>query len=71
DPYLKASARLGLPPEACLAVEDSPTGVAAAEAAGCRVLAVPSAAPIAPAPGRRVRTDLTALLREWGGEGPG
>ncbi len=66
DPYVKAAARLGLPPEACLAVEDSPTGVAAAEAAGCRVLAVPSSTPVAPAPGRRVRADLTALLREWG-----
>lgn len=65
DPYLEAAARLGLPPEACLAVEDSPTGVAAAEAAGCRVVAVPSATPIADAPGRRVRADLTALLREW------
>ncbi|MFB7232787.1 HAD-IA family hydrolase [Streptomyces fimicarius] len=70
DPYLKAAARLGLPPGACLAVEDSPTGVAAAEAAGCRVLAVPSSAPITPAPGRQVRPDLTFLLREWGPEQP-
>ncbi|MFI1227546.1 MULTISPECIES: HAD-IA family hydrolase [unclassified Streptomyces] len=70
DPYRKAAARLGLPPEACLAVEDSPTGVAAAEAAGCRVLAVPSSTPIPPAPGRRVRTDLTALLRDWGPREP-
>ncbi|WP_030333217.1 HAD-IA family hydrolase [Streptomyces sp. NRRL B-1381] len=65
DPYLMAAARLGLPPEACLVVEDSPTGIAAAEAAGCRVLAVPSSAPIEPAPGRRVRFDLTSLLHEW------
>nr|WP_234307260.1 HAD family phosphatase [Streptomyces griseus] len=65
DPYLMAAARLGLPPEACLVVEDSPTGIAAAEAAGCRVLAVPSSAPIEPAPGRRVRFDLTFLLHEW------
>ncbi|MDX5573310.1 HAD family phosphatase, partial [Streptomyces sp. ID01-9D] len=70
DPYRKAAARLGLPPEACLAVEDSPTGVAAAEAAGCRVLVVPSSAPITPAPGRQVRPDLTFLLREWGPEEP-
>ncbi|MFE7060177.1 HAD-IA family hydrolase [Streptomyces californicus] len=65
DPYLMAAARLGLPPEACLVVEDSPTGIAAAEAAGCRVLAVPSSVPIDPAPGRRVRFDLTSLLHEW------
>ncbi|WNF31020.1 HAD-IA family hydrolase [Streptomyces sp. C11-1] len=66
DPYLKAATRLGLPPGACLAVEDSPAGVAAAEAAGCRVLAVPSAAPITSAPGRRVGRDLAVLPREWG-----
>ncbi|MEV8448292.1 hypothetical protein [Streptomyces sp. WA6-1-16] len=36
------------------------------KAAGCRVPAVPTAAPIAPAQGRRVQAHLTALLREWG-----
>ncbi|WP_411083311.1 HAD-IA family hydrolase [Streptomyces sp. cmx-18-6] len=66
DPYLEAAARLQLPPEACLVVEDSPTGTAAAEAAGCRVVVVPSATPIAAAPGRRVLDDLTALARAWG-----
>jgi beta-phosphoglucomutase-like phosphatase (HAD superfamily) len=35
-------------------IEDTPTGVRAAEAAGCRVVAVPSIAPIGPAPGRTV-----------------
>ncbi|MFI7135336.1 HAD family hydrolase [Nonomuraea sp. NPDC050153] len=38
DPYLEAARRLGTVPSRCLAVEDSPTGVAAATAAGCRVL---------------------------------
>lgn len=66
DPYLEAAARLGLPPGACLVVEDSPTGIAAAEAAGCRVVAVPSAAPVQAAPGRRVVGGLTALLHTWG-----
>ncbi|MFI5533161.1 HAD family hydrolase [Kitasatospora sp. NPDC051853] len=46
DPYLAAAARLGLAPAACVAVEDTPTGVASAHAAGCAVLAVPSAVPI-------------------------
>ena len=41
DPYLRAAALLGLAPGQCLAVEDSPTGAAAAEAAGCPVLVVP------------------------------
>ena len=44
DPYLAAAERLGLDPSACLAVEDTPTGVASAAAAGCAVLAVPSTA---------------------------
>ncbi|MFJ9953542.1 HAD family hydrolase [Kitasatospora sp. NPDC091207] len=47
DPYLAAAERLGLDPADCVAVEDTPTGVASATAAGCAVLAVPSsAAPI-------------------------
>jgi HAD superfamily hydrolase (TIGR01509 family) len=42
DPYLLACRRLGLPAEACLAVEDTPTGVAAARAAGVTVIACPT-----------------------------
>ncbi|GAA1404034.1 HAD family phosphatase [Kitasatospora putterlickiae] len=42
DPYLAAAALLGLDPAVCVAVEDTPTGVASATAAGCAVLAVPS-----------------------------
>ncbi|MEU8566434.1 HAD-IA family hydrolase [Streptomyces cyaneofuscatus] len=61
DPYLEAAARLHLPPGACLVVEDSPTGIAAAEAAGCRVVAVPSATPVDAAPGRRVLESLAHL----------
>ncbi|WP_336210125.1 HAD family hydrolase [Nonomuraea sp. LPB2021202275-12-8] len=40
DPYLEAARRLGADPGRCVAVEDSPTGITAATAAGCRVLAV-------------------------------
>ncbi|MFI0514819.1 HAD family hydrolase [Streptomyces sp. WSLK1-5] len=54
DPYLFAAAGLGADPARCAVVEDTATGVAAAEAAGCQVVAVPSVAPIAPAPGRTV-----------------
>ncbi|UCM86916.1 HAD family hydrolase [Streptomyces marincola] len=52
DPYVTAAARLGADPARCVAVEDTATGVASAEAAGCRVVAVPSVAPVPAAPGR-------------------
>lgn len=42
DPYLEAARRLGLPPAACVVVEDTARGVAAGVAAGCVVVAVPS-----------------------------
>jgi HAD superfamily hydrolase (TIGR01509 family) len=40
-PYLTAAASLGVDPARCVAVEDSPAGVASALGAGCVVLAVP------------------------------
>ncbi|AKN71982.1 hydrolase [Streptomyces sp. PBH53] len=58
DPYLLAAAGLGADPARCAVVEDTATGVAAAEAAGCRVVAVPSVAPIGPATGRTVVSSL-------------
>ncbi|GAA4868676.1 HAD family phosphatase [Saccharopolyspora cebuensis] len=61
DPYLKAAALLGVAPADCLAVEDSPTGVAAAEAAGCAVLAVPCEVPLEPGPHRALRDSLTEV----------
>ena len=41
DVYLEACRRLGVPPSETVALEDSPTGVAAAKAAGMAVFAVP------------------------------
>jgi len=61
DPYLAASHALGVDPAGCVAVEDTPTGVSSAEAAGCAVLAVPSLAPIAAAPGRTVVASLEEI----------
>ncbi|MGJ3242863.1 MAG: HAD family hydrolase [Opitutales bacterium] len=46
--YLKALERLDLPPEACLAVEDSPNGIRAGHAAGLRMLWIPDLAPMEP-----------------------
>jgi HAD superfamily hydrolase (TIGR01509 family) len=41
DVYLEAAARLGVPPAACAAVEDSTNGLLSAAAAGLAVIAVP------------------------------
>jgi HAD superfamily hydrolase (TIGR01509 family) len=61
EPYLLATAKLGADPGQSVVLEDSPNGVAAAEAAGCLVVAVPSIVPISPAPGRRVVSSLADL----------
>ncbi|AVH59674.1 MULTISPECIES: HAD family hydrolase [Streptomyces] len=58
DPYLLAAAGLGADPARCAVIEDTATGVAAAEAAGCHVVAVPSIAPIAAAERRTVVSSL-------------
>lgn len=39
-PYLLAAQRLGVDPATCVVVEDTPAGIAAAQAAGMRVVAV-------------------------------
>ncbi len=73
EPYLKAAALLGVEPDCCVALEDSPNGIAAAEAAGCMVVAVPSMIPIPTRPGRVVASSLSqinlAMLRGMIGEG--
>jgi mannitol-1-/sugar-/sorbitol-6-/2-deoxyglucose-6-phosphatase len=82
DVYLTAARRLGVAPASCLALEDSPPGIAAAKAAGMRCLAVPD--PLLAADPRYGEADLvigslteltdTALRRlgvpvpEWRGE---
>lgn len=59
EPYLKAARLLGVDPADCVAVEDSPTGVASAEAAGCAVLAIPCEVPLEDGPRRTLRSSLT------------
>ncbi|MCC8983888.1 HAD family hydrolase [Bradyrhizobium acaciae] len=56
--YLKAAARLGVAPAACIAVEDSNHGVAAAHAAGAITLMVPDMAP----PTEETRAKCAAVL---------
>ena len=53
EPYLHAARALGVPATSCVVLEDSPAGVAAGEAAGCAVVAVPSVPGVAFGPGRR------------------
>ena len=61
EPYLQAARLLCVEPEQSLAIEDSPTGVASAAAAGCRVLAVPSHVSVPGAPGVVHRETLVGL----------
>ncbi|MGH3620199.1 MAG: HAD family hydrolase [Sciscionella sp.] len=56
EPYLRAARLLGVPPEECVAVEDSPTGATSAESAGCVVFVVPCDVAV-PGGGRRVLRD--------------
>ncbi|MGP3932788.1 HAD family hydrolase [Nonomuraea sp. KM88] len=58
EPYLTAARLLGVPPVRCVVLEDSPNGVAAATAAGCAVVAVPSLLPVEAAAGRLVVSSL-------------
>ena len=53
-PYQLAAKLLDVEPGRCVALEDSPNGVASATAAGCLVVAVPSFLAIPDAPGRLV-----------------
>lgn len=46
DPYLQACAALGVDPDDALAIEDSPTGVRAATAAGVTTIGVPLMVPL-------------------------
>jgi beta-phosphoglucomutase-like phosphatase (HAD superfamily) len=54
DPYLVAARLLGQDPADCVAIEDSPKGVASAVAAGVATLAVKNFVSIEPGPGRTV-----------------
>jgi HAD superfamily hydrolase (TIGR01509 family) len=73
DPYLRAVELLEVRASRTVVLEDSPAGVDSGEAAGCRVVAVPSVVEIQPRPGRPVVTSLvevdvatlTGLVTPW------
>jgi HAD superfamily hydrolase (TIGR01509 family) len=58
EPYLTALELIGAGASQTVVLEDSPTGVAAAEAAGCHVVAVPSVVPISATSQRTVWPSL-------------
>jgi HAD superfamily hydrolase (TIGR01509 family) len=62
DIYALACVRLGVAPAEAVALEDSPTGVAAARAAGLTVIGVPSAAEVPLAEAHVVVASLRDLL---------
>jgi HAD superfamily hydrolase (TIGR01509 family) len=64
DPYLRAAELMGVDPADCLAIEDSVTGSAAAERAGCSVLVVPNEVEVPSGMRRRHVDSLTGLTVE-------
>ncbi len=61
EPYLTAAAGLGVDPAQTVAIEDSDTGAASAEAAGCTVLVVPHHVPVGPGERRLFLDSLAGL----------
>jgi len=59
EPYLLAAKLLDADPGQCVALEDSPNGVASATTAGCFVVAVPTLLPVPPAPRRLIVPSLS------------
>ena len=64
EPYLRAAELLGVAPEDCLAFEDSPTGLASAEAAGCHAIGVTNIINLPTGPHRRIISSLTEVTME-------
>ncbi len=61
EPYLTAARVLGVDPGACVAIEDSRTGVASALAAGCATLGVPHVVTLDPAPNLTIAPTLVGV----------
>ena len=61
EPYRLAAELLGVAIEDCVAIEDSPTGVASAKASGAAVLAVPAELELPPTDGIHLRESLVGV----------
>src|SRR5215213_10884099 len=68
-PYLLGAQRLGVDPARCLAVEDAPSGLASARAAGCTTLAVGDTHPHHELDADAHAPDLSHVRFEVGPEG--
>lgn len=61
EAYVRAAELLGVDVTASIAIEDSPTGAASAEAAGCLVITVPHAVPVPVTVNRRELRTLSGV----------
>lgn len=61
EPYRTAAGLLGVRIEDCVAIEDSPTGVASAVASGAKVLGVPAELELPPTTGVRLLSTLEGI----------
>lgn len=61
EPYYVGARALGVPVDQCIALEDSPTGVASAYASGARTIAIPHVVPVTPRPGLAMAQTLQGL----------
>lgn len=68
EPYLKATAALGVEPSRCLVWEDAPAGIAAGHAAGAVVIAVAPREPVDVSPDLTIR-DYRRLSAETRADG--
>jgi len=64
-PYLTAARLIGVDIGQCVAIEDSPNGLASARAAGCAVLAVPCEVPLSDLDGVTLVPSLTEVDVEF------
>lgn len=61
DPYLRGAAALGVPIAACVAFEDSPTGLRSAYASGAVAIGVPNMVPLEGSPSHALEPTLEGL----------
>ncbi|QIK64616.1 HAD family phosphatase [Leucobacter viscericola] len=61
DPYLRGAAMLGVPIEHCVAIEDSPTGLRSAHAAGAVAIGVPNLIDLSQAPSHALWPTLAGI----------